>query len=62
MNVLWEADKKNGLMHGFTPNYVKVNTAYNELLINKIEDVKLITVSEDGSVHCDLASIAVSDY
>ena len=27
--VLFEADNKNGFMHGFTPNYIKVKTPYD---------------------------------
>src|SRR5690606_6867012 len=30
--VLWEADNKNGKMHGFTENYVKVETDFSEEL------------------------------
>ena len=39
--VLWEANNKHGKMHGFTENYVKVETDYNEHLINSIEYVHL---------------------
>lgn len=39
--VLWEANNKHGKMYGFTENYVKVETDYNEHLINTIEYVHL---------------------
>lgn len=34
--VLFEADNKNGIMHGFTANYIKVKTRYQPDLINKV--------------------------
>jgi threonylcarbamoyladenosine tRNA methylthiotransferase MtaB len=38
-NVLFESDKKNNKMHGFTENYIKVETTYNKDLVNKIKEV-----------------------
>ena len=32
LTVLLEGENKNGLMYGFTENYVKVQTAYDPLL------------------------------
>ena len=52
--VLFEADRKKGLMHGFTPNYIKVNTPYDETLINRIVDVRLTVIGDDTSVSCEL--------
>jgi len=40
-NVLFESDNSNGYMHGFTGNYLKVKTKFNEDLINQIVAVKL---------------------
>ena len=48
--VLWEADEKNGKMHGFTENYVKVETDFNSDLINQTEWVDLVMLSPDGNV------------
>ena len=39
--VLWEANNKHGKMHGFTENYVKVETDFDERLINTTEYVHL---------------------
>lgn len=48
--VLWEADHKNGKMHGFTENYVKVETDFDEDLINQTEMVDLAFLNTNGSV------------
>jgi len=39
--VLWEQQKINGKMYGFTSNYLKVETKFDESLVNKITEVKL---------------------
>ena len=39
--VLWESENKDGLMTGFTPNYVKVAAAFEEEKINTISMVRL---------------------
>lgn len=48
--VLWEADNKHGKMHGFTENYVKVETDFNEELINQTEYVELTSLNQAGMV------------
>jgi len=48
--VIFEADNKNGFMHGFTENYVKVKTAWDSELINVIKNVKLKSIDEDGDM------------
>lgn len=48
--VLWEADNKNGKMHGFTQNYVKVETDFSEELINQTEIVDLAFLNTNGCV------------
>jgi threonylcarbamoyladenosine tRNA methylthiotransferase MtaB len=46
--VLFEAEKNNDFMYGFTSNYVKVKTRYNESLINEIKMVTLKEIDRDG--------------
>ncbi|MFA5781770.1 MAG: MiaB/RimO family radical SAM methylthiotransferase, partial [Bacteroidales bacterium] len=46
--VLFESDNDNGVMYGFTENYIKVKTAYNAHLINEIKKVKLEKNGKDG--------------
>jgi threonylcarbamoyladenosine tRNA methylthiotransferase MtaB len=51
--VLFEGDHKDGFMHGFSRNYVKVKTAYDPLLVNDIKAVKLIAVADDGDMEVE---------
>lgn len=48
--VLFEGDIKDGFMHGFTRNYVKVRTPYDPLLINELKTAHLTKISPDGDV------------
>ncbi len=48
--VLFEADHKEGFMHGFTPNYVKVKLPYDPLLINELKTVSLDFILPDGEM------------
>jgi threonylcarbamoyladenosine tRNA methylthiotransferase MtaB len=48
--VLFEDDQKNGFMHGFTKNYVKVKAKYDPVMVNEIKTVKLIELNADGEV------------
>ena len=46
--VLFESDYDNGFMYGFTDNYIKVKTMFDEKLINNIVEVKLANIETDG--------------
>lgn len=48
--VLFEGDIKDGYMHGFSKNYVKVRTEYDPLLVNEVVPVKFLSISESGDV------------
>lgn len=48
--VLFETDIKDGYMHGFSKNYVKVRTPYDPLLVNEVMPAKFIAISENGDV------------
>ena len=37
--VLWESSKKDGLMHGFTENYIKVSCPYDKTKVNTFERI-----------------------
>jgi threonylcarbamoyladenosine tRNA methylthiotransferase MtaB len=50
MLVLFENDIDNGMMHGFTENYIRVSAKYDPLLINEIKKVKLLSINKDGLV------------
>lgn len=48
--VLFEDDQKNGYMHGFTRNYVKVKAKYDPVMVNEIKTVRLVALAADGEV------------
>lgn len=48
--VLWEADNREGFIHGFTENYVKVKDYWNPDLINTLQTVQLTDIDNDGLV------------
>ncbi len=52
--VLFEADHKDGFMHGFTDNYIKVKTPYNKALINQLRTVTLKEIDEKGEVMTEI--------
>ncbi len=56
LNVLLEGENKNGLMYGFTENYVKVQTTYDPALINTTHRVVLTGIDENGHVGIDFLS------
>jgi threonylcarbamoyladenosine tRNA methylthiotransferase MtaB len=39
--VLFEAEENQGRMFGYTDNYIKVSTIYQEAMVNKVQAVKL---------------------
>jgi len=48
--VLFENDVENGLMHGFTENYVRVVAKYDPVLINELKKIKLSQINQHGTV------------
>lgn len=53
LSVLFEGENKEGFIHGFTENYVKVKTPWNPALVNTIHPVKLSKIDADGLVRFD---------
>ncbi|MFV5688392.1 tRNA (N(6)-L-threonylcarbamoyladenosine(37)-C(2))-methylthiotransferase MtaB [Flavobacterium sp. ZT3R25] len=51
--VLFESENKEGYIHGFTENYVKVKTPWNPELVNTLHEINLTKIDEDGSVRMD---------
>ncbi len=49
-SVLFEGENKEGYIHGFTENYIKVKTLWNPNLVNTIHSVQLTNIDEDGLV------------
>ncbi|PBN45910.1 tRNA (N(6)-L-threonylcarbamoyladenosine(37)-C(2))-methylthiotransferase MtaB [Capnocytophaga sputigena] len=48
--VLFESDNKQGYIHGFTENYVKVKAPWDPVLVNTLHKVKLTKIDVDGMV------------
>jgi threonylcarbamoyladenosine tRNA methylthiotransferase MtaB len=46
--VLFEQENQNGMISGFTENYIRVKTEYDESLINKLVKVNLVDLDTDG--------------
>ncbi|WP_372473202.1 tRNA (N(6)-L-threonylcarbamoyladenosine(37)-C(2))-methylthiotransferase MtaB [Capnocytophaga sp. ARDL2] len=54
--VLFEGENKEGYIHGFTENYVKVKTPWNPELVNTLHKIKLTTIDQDGIVRFEYES------
>ncbi len=46
--VLFEAEEEEGMMYGFTENYVKVKTPFQAELVNNFREVRLTNIDRDG--------------
>lgn len=51
--VLFEEDVEDGLMHGFTENYIRVAAKYDPLLINELKTVSLKSINAAGHVEVE---------
>ena len=47
-NVLFESENKNGLIEGYTENYIRVRKNWNKNLVGKIRKVKIEKVDSEG--------------
>lgn len=50
LTVLFEGENKEGYIHGFTENYVKVKAPWNPELVNTLQKVTLTKIGDDGLV------------
>lgn len=48
--VLFEDENKQGYIHGFTENYIKVKAPWNPELANTLHEITLKSIDEDGLV------------
>jgi len=51
--VLFENDVENGMMHGFTENYIRVEAKYDPILINELKKIRLLNINERGHVEIE---------
>ncbi|MCR9182852.1 MAG: tRNA (N(6)-L-threonylcarbamoyladenosine(37)-C(2))-methylthiotransferase MtaB [Flavobacteriaceae bacterium] len=57
--VLFEGENKEGYIHGFTENYIKVKYPWNPELVNTIQDVMLNEIDSDGLVRFEFVNEVV---
>ncbi len=55
--VLFEQEEDEGIMYGFTENYVKVKYTYHPDLVNTFQTIKLLDLDRDGIMKCELVSL-----
>ncbi|MDY3536609.1 tRNA (N(6)-L-threonylcarbamoyladenosine(37)-C(2))-methylthiotransferase MtaB [Riemerella anatipestifer] len=48
--ILWEHENKDGMMFGFTENYVRVKKPFDQSSVNQVETLKLNKIEADGTV------------
>ncbi|MBQ0770054.1 MAG: tRNA (N(6)-L-threonylcarbamoyladenosine(37)-C(2))-methylthiotransferase MtaB [Bizionia sp.] len=53
--VLFESENKEGYIHGFTENYVKVKAPWNPELVNTLHTIELTSIDDDGMVRFEFA-------
>ncbi|MFC7443827.1 tRNA (N(6)-L-threonylcarbamoyladenosine(37)-C(2))-methylthiotransferase MtaB [Mesoflavibacter profundi] len=58
--VLFESENKEGYIHGFTENYVKVKTPWNPELVNTLHEVELTKIDTDGLVRFEFLNLEVA--
>ena len=51
--VLYEAENKKGYIYGYTENYIRVRSAWNPELSNKLVLVKIKSIDNDGFVRVE---------
>jgi len=57
--ILFESENKEGYIHGFTENYVRVKTPWNPELVNTLHEINLTKIDEDGSVRMEFLNVEV---
>lgn len=58
--VLFEGENKEGYIHGFTENYVKVKSPWDPHLVNTLHNVKLVEIDNDGLVRFEFAEHGIT--
>lgn len=58
-SALFENDIEDGMMQGFTENYVRVTAKYDPLLINTLKKVRLTTLTDKGFAEVEEAETEI---
>ena len=59
--VLFEGESKEGYIHGFTENYVKVKTPWNPALVNTLHKITLTEIDSNGLVKIKFDSVLLKN-
>jgi threonylcarbamoyladenosine tRNA methylthiotransferase MtaB len=59
--VLFEGENREGYITGFTENYVKIKMPWNPELVNTLQEVKLVSIDEDGLVKAEFSNPGLLD-
>ncbi len=51
--VLFENDIEEGMIHGFTENYIRVSAKYDPMLVNELKSYKLVSLNAKGLVELE---------
>jgi threonylcarbamoyladenosine tRNA methylthiotransferase MtaB len=54
--VLFENENKEGYIHGFTENYIKVKFPFDAKLTNTFQRIRLTEIDRDGIMKCSLST------
>ena len=57
--ALFESENKQGYIHGFTENYVKVKSPWNPNLVNTLHHVELTKIDDDGLVRFEFINESI---
>ena len=57
--VLFEGENKDGYIHGFTENYVKVKSPWDPSLVNSLHNVDLTEIDSDGLVRIGFKNLDI---
>ncbi|MCE7992450.1 MAG: tRNA (N(6)-L-threonylcarbamoyladenosine(37)-C(2))-methylthiotransferase MtaB [Roseivirga sp.] len=60
--VLFEDDVADGMMQGFTENYVRVTAKYDPMLINELKTVGLKSINDKGLVEVEEAELVFESH
>ena len=55
--VLFEGENKEGYIHGFTENYVKVKAPWNPELVNTFHKIRLTEIDSDGLLRFEFEQV-----
>jgi threonylcarbamoyladenosine tRNA methylthiotransferase MtaB len=59
--VLFESENKDGIIHGFTENYIRVSHPFEESLINQLVKFELKEMNDHGNLTGEIINEAVYD-